>query len=536
MVVVDIGCLKETKGNTLLHHYHGDLRTLFGSRYPDLIDRLYFILTKNDQHQMTKSEIIEKMRDMQDDLVDDDFLATRFLKRMRKHHVVADLKTNDGEALLERINGLVESDLDTKRKLHKTTEWQIDGLKGGENKLIQMCMTQIEFLQAKSIKFVEDVEAIKEQFGKRKVGLNSEVNVVQTEIVSSQSKHDNLVKEQRDAEKEIELYEERKAGIARDLTDARELLSMHEKQMKVFEEEFVSSDLVTLRVDVAKQVSKNFQKTEYKLQINAAIMADGSKEHVFLVMEYEPNDETLRSFIGCNGSLIPENLGSVKNIDLPTVMYNSHRMINRCNATSESANGVLSVRVIHPKPFKIYIYSARPFKEHQVFGSFKRIVSRNMQKDEDRIASLQASRKKLDEGRGTNIVRVREIKGLLSDLEESSLALNQKLLSMGAEHEETYAGMKDTVHEKQEQQSKLTSDPSIERLTLIDQILSQNKIDSDISERMEHLRASLRPLQRHVDEAFKFVDRIEVECKEVYEEALGSAKALREPIISSENN
>jgi len=171
-----------------------------------------------------------------------------------------------------------------------------------------------------------------------------------------------------------------------------------------------------------------------------------------------------------------------------------------------------------------------------VFGSFKRIVSKNMQKDEDRIASLHASRKQLDATRETSIVRVREIKRLLSELEESSLALNQKLLSMGAEHEETYAGMKDTVHEKQEQQSKLTSDPSIERLTVIDQILSQNKIDSNISERMEHLRTSLRPLQRHVDEAFKFVDRIEVECKELYEEALGATKAIREPNMPSESN
>lgn len=519
LVVVDVGCLKEPKANTLLHHYHGDLQTLLGSRYANSIDRLYFLLTKNDQHEMSSSEILEKLRDIQDDLVDDDFVAARFLKRMRKHHVIVDLKNDDDVALLKRINNLVDSDLDTKRKLHKETDWQIDSLKGGENALIQMTLSHISFLRDKCEQFVDEIDALKEQFGRRRADLTSVFDAIQAETLSLQDSHEQLTKEQSDTARDIELYEERKAAMASKLQDAKDLLSSHEKQTKVFQEEFVSSDFVSLRSDVAKAAHKKLQnKSEYKLQLNAVIAADGSKDHVFLITNHESNDETLRKFIGCNGSLIPEDLADVRDIDLPVVLFNSHRMINRCNAEVEMNDGTLSVRVIHPKPFKIFIYSARPFKEHQIFSKFKGIVEDYVRQDKAQIASLKEENQKLDTTRESNIARVREIKGLLVELEEMSNALDQKLLSLGVEHDDRYTGMKYAVLQKQERQASLAGDPSIERLATIDRILTENKIDSEISDQMEELRMSLRPLQSHVDELFKYVGRMEVEGKELLDE------------------
>jgi len=167
---------------------------------------------------------------------------------------------------------------------------------------------------------------------------------------------------------------------------------MHLKQSQIFDEHLTKEDFVNYRCDVsrARKATALSQKTVHEVRINANMSNNSvSSNHVILVLEYEPNDDTLKKHIGKGNSLIPNNLDTFRALENQSVLFNNLISRNKCGAKVDESQGSVSIDITRNNPFKVYMYSKREFKTMELHQKLKDKFDEELKIDKEKIERLK---------------------------------------------------------------------------------------------------------------------------------------------------
>lgn len=116
LVVVNVRDLFDEKLTKLIDDYHNKLKELFGEEnYEMFVKSIHFILTQNDRPDagFSAAEIKAQISEKAMESIDlDNLHLPLFMKRLHKHHLMADYKYHTGNELLGDLTGIVNAQAD----------------------------------------------------------------------------------------------------------------------------------------------------------------------------------------------------------------------------------------------------------------------------------------------------------------------------------------------------------------------------------------------------------------------------------------
>lgn len=385
---------------------------------------------------------------------------------------------------------MVESDETQKASLNRTSSWKIDRLEAEENLLNRFCLKHVTFLR-------EELR-----------GLQHQLLLIDDDFKSLKIDHQaNTMKGSRDVDNAVEEYRKRsvelfttteavdsfaaaKAQLVESTRYTEEVLFVHRRQRALFESHFIDADFINFRCDVSQTIAKR-RVPSHTMTLSANVTSDGSKERLVLVIEQEEGDDTLKKYINRGGSLIPGSLEDIKKIDLSSFLYNNHMHINRCQAehvSTDPSGGVVTLVINRPKPFKVYIYSERPFKEVHYFEEFKTAFGRDVLKDEEKLMLLNQQLVRLEqkyERERQNKRALEEATAIASQMVTACKAVAKEEQQL---HVETCEKMKERILELRDVMAAYKSNPMVKSISDIEHIFRSNKIDTALTTPLQQLK------------------------------------------------
>lgn len=520
LVVVDMHAILQTKLETLMQQYDVALSNLLGDQYQSTIDHLYFVITKNQQLRKTQADVRNTLGAAALDLLGDNPVGARLLVRLSKHNVIVDLQKDNNVTLMRKIKHMVEKDEALSRTLHRRIDWKIEKLKAGENRLNRLCLRNIEALTRQKAGLKAKLEQQRDVAAKTKAELAKETAAVcEARNLEAQS-YQEVSYEMEGVTKELDLHDPTKQQLLTAIKDTEDLLEVHRRQSALFAKHFIEGDFIYFRCDVSKRVDRRMgQKPEYRIALTADVTSDNSKDRVVLVMEHEEHDDTLKEFINREGSLFPKHLDDIRNIELASVLYNSHNLINRCNAQliemdQQNGTGIVSLEIRRNTPFKVYIYSCRPFKELHFFEDFKTHFDEDLVQDEARIVHLKQKLKSLEQKRVFLVKKQKELREKQAISKDAVEQLKNQAKMKLRLHREVCKKVQVSTQSIELELQKIKENDKILRIAEINEIFRANNIESALGTRLGAFQADFGPIEKVIAEVSGFIRRFEEENEE----------------------
>jgi hypothetical protein len=490
LVVADINTLKEAKMTTLMSHYDEPLSQLLGRKYEDGIDHLYFILTKNspvgDPNRMTEADVERLAFQGAKDFHKTQRTGTQFLYRLSDRFIIVDMEQDNNVTLLNKIQVMIEQDEAEKQNRSAITSFVIDKLQDGEGKLHMKCSARVAELG-------HEQEEIIKSFTSLRTAVEDARDTILADTQRHKETHRDLLVQEHDTKEElskvrskIEQYTPIKERLQKDLAERKEMLQVQTRQCTVFRESFEARDFINFRCDMSDYRRANFGSNgdHYKIHLNADVTSDGSEDRTILVLEYEEDDKSLKNHIGEGGSLLPKSLDVVKTMSGASVLYNSHTHVNKIGAAIGPGDhvGVLSLSIKSRKPFKVYIYSSRPFKSLDYFELLVRQFDQQKTDTSKRIEGLKNELDALDAFHRECLDAEKALIPKVTALELEITHSKQVLSAAIDNHEYICAEMSKKLDAVATTTKALKGKDEVAKISKIDRIFRSNSIQTALSE------------------------------------------------------
>lgn len=499
LIVADIALIQDTKIERLLQHYHRALQRLLGAQYESAVDHFYFVLTKNHIDNLD-SRYVRMMVDSKAlEISDSDMSAMRFLKRLARCNVLVDLKTDNNVVLLEKIQKMIDVDQVKKKGREKETTFKIQKLQASENLLNRMTIRNLGMIRKLQFQFVDSINALSVRLANLQEDIKAETDAVRVDWDRVLQEHKDVKHKQNEVQKQLDLYPPTRVRICEEIEDKEAVLSVRTKHEELVEEHFTIAEFITYRCDVAKEQPGIGRSKKYSIHLNADTTGDGSVEHFVLVMDYETADSTLRKFINRGESMLPKSLHDLKDIDLASVLYNSHKHINICKAEiigNAVSGGVITLKISHTKRFKVYVYSSTPFKSIAYYDDLKESFENAKVQNIEEIDQLQQSVKDLDDSKGPNEERLRDLKEEVAKAKEAIGRLMDEASNKRQVHEKRCSDFITAVNQLEKDVKTSKADERLLLISKIDEIFHRNKLEANISEILAETKMAFVPIER----------------------------------------
>ena len=485
LAVLDIGACFDVRPQTIVDNYHKPLLDLLGDKYDSAIDHLCFILTKNDgvdAPRKTEDELEVQLMRWGKEMTRAKFdqRAVQLLYRILDRHVFVDLTVDTKEDVLNKIQDLIEKDQREREQLNRVARLKIEHLEAGENELNRLshahCISLLERLKQVVTWFGQTDD----ENGKHKLALRAECDALKAHKETIFTKASQLATELKEVLSAIDSFEPETRRTEEAIKETEALLAMHQKQSKLFQKSLVDEDFINVRCDLSREVTRRGKKC-YNSKLNIDVESDCSKDRVVLAMDYEPKDETLKSYINRNGSLIPKSIKHIGQIDMESVLYNNVTQRNKCLALVDQRRGVLSIEITRDTPFKIYIYSARKLTEMDLWRDFRERFDEDLRNDEAKIRILQQKLVTLREKHQTDVKRKFKLEETLARAQAELDGCKEGAKAMQTAHSASCTTMLNALQHIEEKRLSIEGDPSVENVATIEKIFRENNIQNDLA-------------------------------------------------------
>lgn len=404
VIVVEAGLIFQNKFQMLRDDYHKALWNLLGSQYQHGIPHFYFLLTKKHQMEnqsMSMESVLNKgIRQLMTRSSDKDTaLFAQFLARLCDYHVIVDLETCTNASLLKDIKGMIKDGEDEAEGLH-IPSFNVSHLAAGENKLNEMCLAYItDTALPKQSQLSTQSMVLEDDWAVQSTELREETKTLRKqkrEAIQNETECEGKLQE---VTKAINSHPTRKRTLEDDLEAARRRHAMCTSKLAIFKEEAKDDDFINIRVDVSIK-TKKMGRPIYVSDINADIASEGATWDHLIVMDFESHNDSLRTGLG--GSLVPDKLQDVENIDGPNVLFNSKTGVARGDLDVERPllkdnQGWRCIKLKCPTPFKVFIFTARRFSKMPFFKKLQDGFKREVEKEEEEVNRIGQLLVDLDE-------------------------------------------------------------------------------------------------------------------------------------------
>lgn len=533
IVVVNIENLEELRLQSIMHHYNKPLGELLGEvEYPKCIEHLYFVLTKNTRTQFSSTTVLQKVKDVCFDIAEDNPTGAAFLKRLGKRHIIVDLAVDDRESLMTKLETMIDLDTKEQRAMVAISQWKVAHLEAGENELNHMAEEQVQRLIGEQVSMVNGNDLQARRLAEKAADLEKKTEGLgETHRTAVASRH-SMSEREKELQASLASYAERNQALNQALDTTKAILQMHITQAKLFDEHLVQHPIITFRCDVAYKVTPGALSTTkpyYELNFYADLICDGSDDRVILIVDFEENDQTLRSLINrerpgttasmappspnekAELSLIPSTLDKIKNLNENCILYNNQLMLNRCGAQPEPDKaGRVRMVVKHPTAFKLFVYSSRQFNKMAEFMKIKESFQEPQIADRMRIAELE---KQI----AAAAVRNEEEAALLDQVQNQLKIYDQQLSnSKAAIHAALEANERECANDRATVQRLLDaangalSQGRVVAISSIDTIFQANNIRSALHPMLAQYKAGFPPIIKNLMDMLGKVSSVEI--------------------------
>jgi len=181
----------------------------------------------------------------------------------------------------------------------------------------------------------------------------------------------------------------------REVDTQRRMLLNYRDQLDFFRKELQNIKSIFLRQDVGqeKQGVPVFGQKFYRFNSLIGMEEEEFKNSTILVIRSEPNDQTLRGYIGNNDSLVPKSIETIRECTLDFVLYSNALNINN-NGLKIQLNYNIREKNLHvicecSVPFKLLIYTTVNFDETSAAQVLVEYYSKSVNQCEAKITDLQ---------------------------------------------------------------------------------------------------------------------------------------------------
>ena len=516
LIVADVALIQDTKAERLLQHYHRALQYVLGDQYDVAIEHFYFVLTKNHIDNLSSGRVREVMFAKAMEMMDSDMAATKFMKRLAKCNVLVDLRNDSDESLLGKINDMISRDLDSKKGREQATSWKVMKLQASENTLNRMAIRNLGMIRKQQYEMNESYNALVVELAKLKDSINEETENVRKERDIVLKDHQIIRKEQMRVQSILDLHAPTRAQLLKEIDETEAIIGVRKKQDELFEKHFEKAEFITYRCDVSKEVTRG---KKYSIHLNVDTSGADVKERFVLVMDYETADATLRKFIGRGEKLLPRRLQDLRDIDLASVLYNSHKHVNLCKAeiVGASSAGVLTVKITHTGKFKVYVYTSAPFKRLSYYDDLKISFEEAMAEDAKKLARLKQRIKDLDQEKVNSEKKHRELKENLAQAKEAIGRFMDEASNKRQVHEKRCDEFQSSVSQLEKEMKAKKEDERLTLIAKVDDIFRGNKLEANLSQLLAETQATFVPLERDIKFLMEAVKRFEQDNSELLE-------------------
>jgi len=269
------------------------------------------------------------------------------------------------------------------------TSFVIDKLQDGEDKLHMKCSARVAELG-------HEQEEIIKSFTSFRTAVEDARDTILADTQGHKETHRDLLVQEHGTKEELskvrskmEQYTPIKERLQKDLAERKEMLQVQTRQGTVFRE--------SLRLAISL--------------ISAAICPT-TVEQILAAMAIITRFISMPTLQATGRKIVPSLCSSTKKTTNPlriilvraetmsgaSVLYNSHTHVNKIGAAIGPGDhaGVLSLSIKSRKPFKVYIYSSRPFKSLDYFELLVRQFDQQKTDTSKRIEGLKNELDALD--------------------------------------------------------------------------------------------------------------------------------------------
>jgi len=509
LVIIDVEKVFELRLTGLIDDYHNTLRDLFGPRFKQSMKYVHFVLTHKDKHGYSDEEIEEKLKTNTLDAMEiDNPDLPVFLNRLRNHHLVVDYTKHDGEWLKTELRRMLretgEPGSITQDQLNKE---QLDVY---SNKLHSRCE---QFLQRK----VRDAEEQRQAMDIKHARILAELERLAVQALAAANKvklEENLrtekLLENEELEKRITGNTARLESCSAEMEKRRVELESFRSQEAFLLSQLSSISSVSLRQDLSLPGSLgNYAGRQF---VRTVVAIEGNVEDsVMLVTAAEPDDATLKGYIGNDGRLIPDNLDRINRCDLDVVWYNSkshaHKteVLEKVNMVKNPADKTITLEIVGRSRFKVFLYTSVPFSETAAGVLLRHHWDVNSLRCKQALLDLTEEMNRLAKENSESTALISKNHQLLES-KKQTLKIARETQDTDTER---YLAAKEaallTLSQSSELLQDCLNDKSFVRVMEIEQIFSQNDLKSTLTGLIGEYKEKIAQTQKDRDKKCELI-------------------------------
>lgn len=469
VVILDINILfGEERMHSFVDDYHGKLKELFGpENYRSSFGNIYFVLTQNDKHGYTDAQIkeqgLKKMMEMTE--INNEHLVS-FFTHLLKNYMVVDYENNTQADFIEQLNEAMSV------MNNKSLQ---NGSAGEANQLYKAKLNA--YANDLNQRAAMTMDTKLEELGTPEKGIWKDMAVGAASLIASAEEArkalETLFKEVQDTKKTIAKMEEEShkakalivtnRSVMEDMWQRIETCKMHDAYLASNEQFFSKTlddfDNISVRTDISVETGVFSSKFVFNsiIEITADEWAGNCE---ILIIRNEVGNETLKTYYQEKGHGYengePKRLQDVQDCQLPSmVLFNkaisdtplpnrgASPQLTKAEFKYDRSKQSLLAKVEGIVPFKVLVYTAKPFSKTSAGAVLTEQNSQHRRKNEDDLynheCTLKTATKESADAEITieqNSIKLRQTNQELSILEDQLVLKTRGFVELGNELKE----------------------------------------------------------------------------------------------------